>query len=139
NAYFSLPKGAYKDFVDGVFDSKTGLVKFRNVHWFTNLDLSKRHEDILLFKRYSQEPELFPHYDNYDAIEVPKTAFIPCDYEGVMGVPITFLDKYNPAQFEILGCTYIYGDCGCHKDGTSWGAKINGKDIYKRLFIRRRQ
>lgn len=139
NAYFKLPNGQYKDFADGVYDSEKGLVKFRNLHWFTNLDVSKRHEDIILFKRYAEEPELFPHYDNYDAIEVPKTSFIPCDYFGVMGVPITFLDKYNPDQFEILGCTYLYGDCGCHVDGTSWGAKINGKDVYKRLFIRRRQ
>ena len=139
NAYLRLPNGQYKEFAEGVFNAETGLVKFRNLHWFTNLDVRKRHEDILLFKRYAEEPELFPRYDNYDAIEVSKTAFIPCDYFGVMGVPITFLDKYNPAQFEILGCTYVYGDCGCHKDGTSWGAKINGKDIYKRLFIRRRQ
>ncbi|MBR6713613.1 MAG: adenine-specific methyltransferase EcoRI family protein [Selenomonadaceae bacterium] len=112
---------------------------FGNMHWFTNLDVRKRHEDILLFKRYAEEPELFPRYDNYDAIEVPKTAFIPVDYFGVMGVPITFLDKYNPTQFEIVGCTYSYGDFGGHKDGTSWGAKIDGKDIYKRLFIRRRR
>ena len=137
NAYFSLPKGVYKDFVDGVFDSETGLVKFRNVHWYTNIETPKRFWDIPLYKKYS--PEENPHYDNYDAIEVSKTAEIPEDYFGVMGVPITFLDKYNPNQFEILGCTYSYGDCGCHKDGTSWGAKINGKDIYKRLFIRRRR
>ena len=137
NAYFSLPKGVYKDFVDGVFDSETGLVKFRNVHWYTNIETPKRFWDIPLYKKYS--PEENPRYDNYDAIEVSKTAEIPEDYFGVMGVPITFLDKYNPNQFEILGCTYSYGDCGCHKDGTSWGAKINGKDIYKRLFIRRRR
>ena len=117
---------------------RDGMIRNSGVHWFTNLDVRKRHEEITLFKRYEQEPELFPRYDNYDAIEVPKTAFIPKDYWGVMGVPITFLDRYNPDQFEILGCTYVYGDPGCHVEGTSWGAKIDGKDIYKRLFIRRR-
>ena len=110
---------------------------FGNVTWYTNLDISKRHENIPLCKRYS--PERYPQYDNYDAIEVGRTADIPCDYCGVMGVPITFLDKHNPAQFEILGCTYVYGDCGCHIDGTPWSAYLNGKGIYKRLFIRRRQ
>lgn len=71
--------------------------------WFTNLDHNKRHEFMDLVCRYS--PEEYPHYDNYDAIEVNKTADIPYDYSGVMGVPITFLDKYNPDQFEILGIT----------------------------------
>jgi len=74
-----------------------------NIMWFTNLDVPKRHQTITLYKRYT--PEAFPHYDNYDAIEVSKVADIPCDYDGVMGVPITFLDKYNPDQFEILGIT----------------------------------
>ena len=112
---------------------------FGNMHWFTNLDIEKRHEDIFLFKRYAKEPELFPHYDNYDAIEVPKTAFIPCDYDGVMGVPITFLDKYCPEQFELLGCSYIYGDCGYHVPGTDWNCYIDGKRMFKRLFIRHRR
>ena len=103
--------------------------------WFTNLDITKRHEFITMIESYS--PEKFPKYDNYDAIEVSKVQDIPCDYEGIMGVPITFLDKYNPEQFEILGCTYIYGDPGCHIAGTSWNAQINGRDIYKRLFIRK--
>ena len=103
--------------------------------WFTNLEVSKRHETIPLFKRYADEPELFPHYDNYDAIEVPKTAFIPCDYDGVMGVPITFLDKYNPDQFEIIGNAGSYG-----VDGYSLcpALYINGKKIFKRILIRRR-
>ena len=71
--------------------------------WFTNLDHNKRHQLLDLVCRYS--PEEYPHYDNYDAIEVNKTTDIPYDYSGVMGVPITFLDKYNPDQFEILGIT----------------------------------
>lgn len=73
-----------------------------NICWFTNLDIRKRHEQMILVKRYS--PEGYPTYDNYDAIEVGKTADIPCDYPGVMGVPITFLDKHNPEQFQIIGC-----------------------------------
>ena len=118
-------------------DHRDGMIRVSGILWFTNLDVAKRHEDIPLWRKYN--PTDYPKYDNYDAIEVSKTADIPCDYDGVMGVPITFLDKYNPEQFEILGCTYVYGDPGCHIDGTSWGAKINGKDIYKRLFIRRRR
>lgn len=68
--------------------------------WFTNLDHKKRHEELILYKHYT--PEEYPKYDNYDAINVDKVAEIPCDYDGVMGVPITFLDKYNPEQFEIV-------------------------------------
>jgi hypothetical protein len=99
NAYFAVPDGG--DYAKGVYDEATGLVKFRNVAWFTNLDISKRHEDLVLYKSY--QPDEYPKYDNYDAIEVAKIAEIPCDYQGVMGVPLTFLDKYNPDQFEILG------------------------------------
>lgn len=72
-------------------------------YWYTNLDVAKRHEDIILYKTYN--PEEYPTYDNYDAIEVSKTKDIPMDFDGVMGVPITFLDKYNPNQFEIVGTT----------------------------------
>ena len=72
-----------------------------NICWFTNLDIKKRHEELILVKHYS--PELYPNYYNYDAIEVSKITDIPCDYSGAMGVPITFLDKYNPEQFEIIG------------------------------------
>ncbi|WP_425616706.1 adenine-specific methyltransferase EcoRI family protein [Anatilimnocola sp. NA78] len=74
-----------------------------NACWFTNLDIAKRHEDIILFKTYNKKD--YPHYDNYDAIEVSRFADIPIDYDGAMGVPITWLDKYNPEQFEILGWT----------------------------------
>ena len=74
-----------------------------NACWFTNLDISKRHEELILYKTYV--PAEYPHYDNYDAIEVGKTVDIPMDYYGAMGVPVTFLHKHNPAQFEILGVT----------------------------------
>ncbi|MFC1678239.1 adenine-specific methyltransferase EcoRI family protein [Patescibacteria group bacterium] len=79
------------------------IKKFGNVGWFTNLDVAKRHEFLTLYKKYTSQE--FPKYDNYDAIEVSKVSEIPMDYKGVMGVPITFFDKYNPKQFEILGIT----------------------------------
>jgi len=78
-------------------------LSFGNVNWFTNLDTTKRHDVITLYKRY--DPKTYPHYDNYDAIEVSRYTDIPLDFDGAMGVPITWLDKYNPAQFEILGWT----------------------------------
>lgn len=89
--------GRAKEFIQ---PDKT-IKKFGNIGWFTNLDVAQRHEFLTLYKKYSQEE--FPKYDNYDAIEVSKVSEIPMDYKGVMGVPITFLDKYNPKQFEILG------------------------------------
>lgn len=101
NAYFKTPYS--KDFAEGVYNEETGLVKFRNVAWFTNLDIKKRHEDLPLYKKYSFDE--YPAYNNYDAINVDKTKEIPYDYKGVMGVPISFLDKFNPKQFDILGIT----------------------------------
>lgn len=109
--------------------------------WFTNLDISKRHEELFLYKNYT--PEEYPKYDNYYAINVNKTQDIPCDYYGAMGVPITFMDKYSPEQFEILGCTESEGK------GASMGLWIEatniaqplvfGNKIYKRIFIRRKK
>ena len=79
-----------------------------NICWYTNLDIKKRHEEMILVRRYS--PEDYPKYENYDAIEVSKVSDIPCDYPGAMGTPITFLDKHNPDQFEILGITRPWMD-----------------------------
>lgn len=128
-----------EDNFDKIVDGKK--LKNASAVWFTNIDIVKRHEDILLYMNYS--PEQYPRYDNYDAIEVSKTAEIPMDYDGVMGVPITFLDKYNPDQFEIVGCTESEGVGASnglwHDDSLYKQATINGKKIYKRLFIRRRQ
>lgn len=112
NAYFATPN-ARSDFASGVYDEKTGLVKFRNCHWFTNLDHGRRHqplslmtkEDNLKFNKKLKNKKAYDHYDNYDAIEVPFTDAIPSDYDGAMGVPVSFLDKYSPDQFEILGIT----------------------------------
>lgn len=113
NAYFSAPsENAY---ADGVYNPETGLVKFRNVCWFTNIDHGRRHQPMPLMSmednlKFSKHKELkgkdsYDHYDNYNAIEVPFTDAIPSDYDGAMGVPISFLDKYSPEQFEILGIT----------------------------------
>ncbi len=82
-------------------------IRVKGVRWFTNLDFEERHENITLYKQYT--PEEYPRYVNYDAIEVSKTAEIPYDYDGEMGVPITFLDKYNPEQFEIIGSSRFVG------------------------------
>ena len=92
----------------GVDSDGKRFIRVKGVRWFTNLDHNKRHEDFDLVCRYSEDE--YPTFDNFDAIEVGKTSDIPYDYDGIMGVPITFLDKYNPGQFEILGLTQI----GCH-------------------------
>lgn len=114
-----------------------------NICWYTNLDIKKRHEDLILIRKYN--PEDYPKYDNYDAIEVSKTKDIPCDYEGIMGVPITFMDKYNPDQFEILGSQrwakseeLIKAHVSGNRDIAINDKKtlINGTETYDRIFIR---
>lgn len=99
-------KGGAAHFISNYEDIATagnhieGMIRVSGVMWFTNLEIKKRHEELVLYKHYT--PEDYPKYDNYDAINVDKTKDIPCDYDGVMGVPITFLDKYCPEQFEIV-------------------------------------
>jgi hypothetical protein len=93
---YDIATESRKRIVDGIKYFSMG-----RIYWFTNLDHAKRHENLILTERYT--PEKYPHYDNYDAIEVSRVADIPEDWQGVMGVPITFLDKYNPDQFEIVG------------------------------------
>ena len=125
------------------FIQRDGTVKkFGNVQWYTNLDIRKRHEDLILVRRYAGHEDEYPRYDNYDAIEVPRVKDIPMDYAGAMGVPITFLDKYNPEQFEIVGATESEGKG--FSDGL-WDASsgvpqplVGGRRKYKRLFIRNR-
>lgn len=104
-----------------------------NICWFTNLDIEKRHEDMTLFRVYI--PDAYPKYDNYDAIEVSRTADIPCDYYGMMGVPITFADKYNPDQFEFLGI-----DKDFTNDNSRFKLTENNKQriLYARMIIRRK-
>ncbi|HHX2530744.1 TPA: adenine-specific methyltransferase EcoRI family protein [Neisseria subflava] len=105
-----------------------GEVKARaQACWFTNLDHNKRHEELILYKRYTSEE--YPHYDNYDAVDVSKVAEIPCDFDGAMGVPITFLDKYNPEQFEIIKF---------RKGNDEQDLSINGKCPYFRVLIKRK-
>lgn len=122
-------------------DRKEGMIRVSGVHWFTNLDIAKRHEDLILYKTYT--PEEYPKYDNYNAINVDKTKEIPMDYPDAMGVPITFLDKYNPEQFAIIGATESEGKG--FSNGL-WDSKVrvsqplvNGKRIYKRLFIKNKR
>lgn len=106
------------------------VATFGNICWFTNLDIKKRHEDLILIKKYNEED--YPKYDNYDAINVDKVKEIPYDYEGVMGVPITFMGKYNPDQFEIIGIANSarwIGDLECF-------TLIDGRKIYNRILIR---
>jgi len=107
------------------------FIRVKGVRWFTNMDNPKRHEEIPLYKKY--DPTKYPRYDNFDAIEVAKVAEIPVDYYNVMGVPITFLDKYNPRQFKIIGIDrYTEGNKTPGKR-----MQINGKEIYARILIKR--
>jgi len=126
NAYFQTPYGN-EGYATGVYNPQTGLVKFRNVGWFTNMDYKGRHENLVLYKKYT--PKEYPKYDNFNGINVDKTADIPLDYNGMMGVPITFLDKYNPEQFEII--KFRKGDDD--KD-----LIVNGKYPYFRIIIKKK-
>jgi hypothetical protein len=130
----------YEDYATAT-DRKEGMIRVSGVVWYTNLDISKRHEDLILFKKYN--PTDYPKYDNYDAIEVSKSNEVPIDYDGVMGVPITFMNKYNPEQFEIVGATESEGKG--FSNGL-WDEKskvaqplINGTKVYKRIFIKNKR
>lgn len=122
-------------------DQGRRYIRVKGVRWFTNLDFPQRHQALILHKKY--RPEEYPQYDNYDAINVNKTADIPCDYDGVMGVPITYLDKHNPDQFEILDANdFIIGNRAPQKphglikdkDGS-----VEGRIVYARILIRKRK
>nr|MCR5040297.1 adenine-specific methyltransferase EcoRI family protein [Bacteroidales bacterium] len=164
NAYFrvEVPRESY---ADGVFDESTNLVKFRNCCWFTNIDHGRRHQPLQLMTmsenlKHSKHKEIrgckeYIHYENYDAIEVPFTDAIPSDYDGVMGVPLTFLDKYCPEQFEIIG--HPHGDYGLElglkpfprelkaqnkglRDGDLYYLKDGKPELpYRRILIRKKQ
>ena len=137
NAFFRVLEK--REYAGGVYDEKTGLVKFRNCIWLTNIDHGKRHEPLQLMTmadniKYSKHNEIRGHgyvrYDNYDAIEVKYADAIPIDYEGIMGVSVTFLEKYCPEQFEIVGNET---DLGLSK-GRGY---VNGKRLAGRIFIRK--
>ena len=149
NAYFATP--FEKEYADGVYNAETGLVKFRNCCWFTSIDHGRRHkplplmsmEDNLKFSKHKEikGKESYDKYDNYDAIEVPFTDAIPNDYDGVMGVPISFLDKYCPEQFEIVGLTAgnIRGLAGIQSKTGKDGPYMGGKLKYGRIFIKHKR
>lgn len=171
NAYFATP--VVRDYAAGVYDNETGLVKFRNAAWYTNIDHGRRHEPLALMtkadnKKFSKHTEVkgvgYQKYDNYDAIEVPFTDAIPSDYPGVMGVPISFLSKYSPEQFEIIGVcenqdlyglktkkyasteckaayTAKFGKPGTYDLNASGVVTIGGiqEKVYQRILIRHRK
>jgi len=120
---YDIPTESRKKIENGIKFFSMG-----SVNWYTNLDVAKRHEFVTLYKKYS--PLEYPKYDNYDAINVNYKAEIPMNYDGVMGVPITFLDDHNPDQFEIIGLDRYTGKNG-DKDFT-----INGKMLFRRLLIK---
>lgn len=129
---FKVPDSYDKDNIRIASDGKK-YAKLGNIAWYTNLDNSKRHEDIILYRQYKEKD--YPKYDQYDAINISRVAEIPCDYDGVMGVPISFLNKYNPEQFEILNLDrYV-------SDNPNYGRRftINGKETYARILIRKRK
>jgi hypothetical protein len=149
NAYFRTPHDATA-YSQGVFDETTGLVKFRNVDWFTNIEHGRRHQplqlmsmaDNLKFNKKLKGKTAYDRYEHYDAIDVPFTDAIPSDYDGAMGVPISFLDKYCPEQFEILNANDFRTSDAVRakphglikdKDGTVVG---DPKPRYARILIR---
>jgi len=114
------------------------VVSTNNTCWFTNLDVKKRHEELILYKQYN--PEEYPKYDNYEAINVDTTKDIPLDYAGAMGVPITFLDKYNPNQFEIIDGIGRYSmlDGPTPETQGTYLTEVNGKPKYARILIKKK-
>lgn len=118
------------------FYQPDGSIKeFGNVCWFTNLITTKRSEELIFTKKYADNPKDYPKYDSCNAINVSKVAYIPGDYDGVMGVPITFLDKYNPDQFIVLGLDDPDLE---YPEWRGRGPELNGKTIYRRVMIKRK-
>jgi len=158
NAYFGLPPNADSaDYAKGVFDAETGLVKFRNCCWFTNIEHGRRHQPLQLMTereniKYSRHKEVrgvgYRRYINFDGIEVPYVDAIPSDFDGVMGVPISFLDKFCPEQFEIVGMSLDLADMsvirerlGRNDGGPTFYIEKDGNPVrlYDRLAIRFRR
>ena len=122
----------------GIDEKGKRFIRVKGVRWFTNIEDAKRNLPLDLYKKYNSND--YPKYDNYDAINVNKTSDIPMDYNDVMGVPITFLDKYYPTQFEIVGLTSSSRECtyGQVIGNATTRAMISGKKIYARILIRRK-
>ena len=122
------------------------IINIMGVIWFTNIDHGRRHQPLQLmtmtenlkFNKKIKDTG-YQKYDNYDAIEVPTYDAIPSDYDGIMGVPITFLDKYCPEQFEIVGCSYSYGVPDEWDKNTKMSGTINGVNVFKRILIRKKK
>lgn len=141
-AHFTSP---YDD-IATAGDHKKDMIRVSGVNWFTNIEIPKRNEELDLVCRYS--PKDYPYFDNYDAINVGRTQDIPCDYSGIMGVPITFLDKYNPNQFEIIwqasgntrasAPSEVLKEVGykVHSEDRGGCGVVNGKRQYSRILIR---
>lgn len=162
NAYFRVPENLANEYAQGVYDEDTSMVHFRNVNWFTNIEHGRRHEPLslmtmeqnLLYGSKRVREVAYPKYDNYDAIEVPETLGIPSDFDGLMGVPISFLDKYSPEQFEIvsLAAGNSYANTPPEvlevvkfvprvpgSEGAGQGVPVaRGKKVYARILIRHR-
>lgn len=130
----------YDDYASDA-DHKEGMIRVSGVVWFTNLDISKRHEDYILHKTYKGNETHYPKYDHYDAINVDKASDIPIDYPGAIGVPITFLSKYNPDQFEIIDGIGRYSMLTGPTEETkgTYLTKINGSPKYARIVIRNKK
>ena len=145
NAYFGLPKDAdVSVYSKGVYNEKTHQVKFRNCIWLTNMHIKKREVRLNtgIDFEYGNKMGWYQKYDNYDAIDVGQTKRIPMDYDGVMGVPISFLDKHNPDQFEIIGLLASAGydaeQIGIPKtwDDKFAAGSVNGKRVFARILIK---
>jgi hypothetical protein len=149
---FAVPKDTVVAESDRQKAAKLGYIgdytRLGNSVWFTSIDHGRRHQPIPLMTmadniKFSKHKELkgkeYQKYDNYDAIEVPFTDSIPSDYEGVMGVPISFLDKYSPEQFEIIGCSYDYGRPDNWSKNINMTVTVNGLNIYKRILIKHKK
>jgi hypothetical protein len=147
---FIVPK-SYKLYGTEARVDKDGnrIVATNSCLWLTNLDHGRRHQPLPLMTtednlKYSKHKEIkgkksYDKYDNYDAIDVPFTDSIPSDHNSVMGVPITFLDKYNPDQFEIVGCSYDYGRPDGWSKNINMSGIINGMTVYKRILIKHKK
>jgi len=129
-AHFINPN--YVDYASDA-DHREGMIRVSGVQWFTNLDIDKRHEELILYKQYNKTE--YPKYDNYDGINVNATKDIPLDYKGVIGVPITFMNKYNPEQFEILQCS-AYSDKNSYGCGALY---VKGKKQFSRILIKNKK
>lgn len=124
----------YEDYATDA-DHKEGMIRVSGVVWYTNLEIKKRHEDMILFKTYKGNEDNYPRYDNYDAINVDFAKDIPVDYTGVMGVPITFLSKHNPDQFELVG-QMVTTKIDEFNHGYPY---VDGKKIYARILIKNKR